>query len=250
MKIDTVTQNRSTVQKCKAIRDRVYDPEEFGYNMLLNELKGLMAKGPSIADLGCGRDAKFLRALPLENHHTAYGVDLEVVQNSVEGNIHMIRGDAGDIPLDSCTLDVVTMRDVIEHLRNPGQVFLECRRVLKPGGSLLVLGPCKYYPPIMLGRMFPHKIRQTINALVTRTRTRDTFPAYYKANSARELRRLAKQAEFEMMDFHYALFHPLYYMFSTAVYRCAVVTERAILRRQAVEFMRHQVFCHLRKPSS
>ncbi len=53
----------------------------------------------------------------------------------------MQEGSADDLPFDDQTFDVVTLLDVVEHVPNEHGVFAECRRVLKPGGKLLVTVP-------------------------------------------------------------------------------------------------------------
>jgi ubiquinone/menaquinone biosynthesis C-methylase UbiE len=248
MKIDQITESKRIVRECKAVRDRVYDREQFGGAVLLRELQPLLVPGCTIVDVGCGRDAKFLRSLPLNNVQTAYGVDIEICGTQRDGKICTLYGDAEAIPLEPESVDLVMMRDVVEHLRDPERVFQECERILKPGGSVLLVAPCKYYPPLLLVRALPHKIRQTLNAIVTRTRSEDTFPVYYRANSARDLKRLAEASALQIMSMQYLIYHPQYYMFSTIAYRAAVLMERTILRPGKLAFLRHQVFCHLKKP--
>ena len=140
------------------------------------------------------------------------------------------------------------MYDVAEHLRNPKQVFLECKRILKPGGSLVLVTTGKFYPPILLGRALPHCVRRWANSIsiITSTEEEDTFPAYYRANSARALRRLSTSVGLSVVGIRYVNYHPEYYMFSTFVYRCAVAAERFLLRREAFSHLRHHILCQLK----
>lgn len=50
-------------------------------------------------------------------------------------------GTIFDMGLKDNTFDVVTLSDVLEHTPDPKAVLLECRRVLKPGGLLVVNYP-------------------------------------------------------------------------------------------------------------
>ena len=52
-----------------------------------------------------------------------------------------IRSDALEIPLRSGTLDLVSAFQVVEHIGSPDGFFDEARRVLKPGGILLLSTP-------------------------------------------------------------------------------------------------------------
>jgi len=243
---DSMGDSKATVRKCKRIRDRIYDREQFAGFILRRQVLKLISPESIIVDVGCGRKASFLRSIS-SRVKKAYGIDLEIPETSIEGNLELIRGDADALPLSDSSADAVTMIDVAEHL-DPMRVFLECKRVLKPGGSLILVAPCKFYPPIILGRAMSHRLRQMINAIVTRMRSEDTYPSYYRANSAGDLTRLAKAAGLDPICIEYFLYHPLYCMFSTLVYRSAVAVERTILKMEAFAFLRHQIFCQLKKP--
>jgi ubiquinone/menaquinone biosynthesis C-methylase UbiE len=232
------------VRKCKAIRDRIYDREQFGFSVFKREVLKLLSPESTIVDIGCGRKAKFLRSLS-SNVKKAYGIDPDVRETIVDGNLQIMNGNAEAIPLPDHSVDVVTMVDVVEHLRDPERVFGECKRILKHGGSLISIAPCKLYPPTAVGRLIPFRLRRLANRIVTSTETEDTFPAYYKANSYLTLHRLSSSVGLSVVTISYLIYHPELFMFSTFVYRCAVAVERFVLQRDAFRCLRHQIFCHL-----
>ena len=55
--------------------------------------------------------------------------------------VEMLHGNLAELPLDDCVVDVVVNFQVIEHLWDQGQFVAECRRVLRPGGVLLMSTP-------------------------------------------------------------------------------------------------------------
>ena len=55
--------------------------------------------------------------------------------------------DMQDLPYDDASFDLVVHSDTLEHVPNPTQALIECRRVLRPGGHLC------YTVPIVVGRM-------------------------------------------------------------------------------------------------
>ena len=55
--------------------------------------------------------------------------------------ISIYPGTIFDMNLESNAFDVVTLWDVLEHTHDPKSVLLECNRVLKPGGWLVVNYP-------------------------------------------------------------------------------------------------------------
>jgi SAM-dependent methyltransferase len=93
-------------------------------------------------DAGCG-DGQFLYlmqqhgwqgkgvdfdAAAIETGKKKYGVDLAV-------------GDFQTVPIEESTFDAVTMSHVIEHVPDPVACLDKCRRLLKPGGRLVVSTP-------------------------------------------------------------------------------------------------------------
>ena len=52
-----------------------------------------------------------------------------------------IRGDLENVPLRNASVDCILCMVVLEHCRNPRQVLLEFARVLKSGGTLIMVVP-------------------------------------------------------------------------------------------------------------
>ena len=78
-----------------------------------------------IIDVGCGE-------MITTRKMGAWGIDLEGPG---------LPGSAYDIPFPSEYAGTVTLLEVIEHLRRPWEAIAEIRRVLKPGGRIIVLFP-------------------------------------------------------------------------------------------------------------
>jgi ArsR family transcriptional regulator len=53
-------------------------------------------------------------------------------------NVEIRRGDLEALPIDDGALDAATLLLVLHHLPDPAAVMAEARRVLKPGGRLLI----------------------------------------------------------------------------------------------------------------
>ncbi len=66
---------------------------------------------------------------------------LEIARNKVAASpgIALLRGDATRIPLNSATVDAVTIGFGIRNVEDPGRAFCEIGRVLRPGGRLAIL---------------------------------------------------------------------------------------------------------------
>jgi len=98
-----------------------------------------------IVDIGCG-DGQALRAAADGNAgHRFVGLDwsASAVGQSRARGISVLRAavDGPALPLASGSADVVIMSEVIEHLVDTDAALYEARRILRPGGSLLLSTP-------------------------------------------------------------------------------------------------------------
>lgn len=106
----------------------------------------LPTRARSIIDVGCatGYGTAALASRQPDGHWTA-GLerDTGLVWGAGERYpwLPMLCGDAAAIPVRDGALDAVTMLDVLEHLPNPAAALAEARRVLRPGGCLLISVP-------------------------------------------------------------------------------------------------------------
>lgn len=96
---------------------------------------------PRILDIGCGAGATLKR---LEELGEATGVDISgqaVSYSRQRGCRRICRVEEEQLPFGDDTVDLVVSLDVIEHLDNDYLHLREYRRVLRPGGSLLLTVP-------------------------------------------------------------------------------------------------------------
>jgi SAM-dependent methyltransferase len=97
----------------------------------------------SVLDLGCGYQATMLRAL-LPTIGFGVGVDVSISPEAraVEKLSFMASPIEAALPeLEDGRFDLVLLISVLEHLWEPLPILEHCRRVLRPGGLLLVNVP-------------------------------------------------------------------------------------------------------------
>ena len=116
------------------------DPEPWRWawrrELLLSELR----PGDRWLDLGCGA-GRFTGLAP-----QGIGVDvapaaLERARENVPGGDFRLAGDDGTLPLGHAEVDLVWCSETIEHVADALGLLEECRRVLAPGGRLLLTTP-------------------------------------------------------------------------------------------------------------
>jgi len=95
---------------------------------------------PHILDVGCGTGGN-LRML--SNFGEAEGVDIstDAVSLCCERGLNVKLGTAEELPFDDASFDLVTALDVVEHLDDDVAGLREMRRLLRPGGYVLIFVP-------------------------------------------------------------------------------------------------------------
>jgi SAM-dependent methyltransferase len=99
--------------------------------------------GLRMGDFGCGYDARFMRTV-LHDVREAVLVDVALAPDlAADPRVHAIEGRLPDAldALPDASLDVVLCISALEHLSEPERAVQSFRRLLRPGGILLVNVP-------------------------------------------------------------------------------------------------------------
>jgi SAM-dependent methyltransferase len=151
-------------------------------------------------DAGCGwhllppwrPDAE--RAL-VNRARAVFGVDGDESALHKHRTIHMLAvADLEQVPLDAASVNLVTCNVVVEHLRRPDVVFAEFARVLQPGGRVIIHTPNVYSHFVLAARCLPRPLKLRLESRLSGRSAEDIYPAHYRANSPRRLRRLMARA--------------------------------------------------------
>ncbi|HVV23321.1 MAG TPA: class I SAM-dependent methyltransferase [Pseudonocardiaceae bacterium] len=121
--------------------------------MLASAVAGRGAR--TIVDVGCGDGAATALVAGLDPRHHVVGVDwsARAVATARAHGFHLVGGGVDALPIASGAADVVIMSEVIEHLVDTDAALDEARRVLRPGGVLLLSTPnlAAWYNRVLLG---------------------------------------------------------------------------------------------------
>jgi SAM-dependent methyltransferase len=111
--------------------------------MLAEILQG--AKTPAvILDVGCGDGTALAIAERQNPGHRFAGIDwsADALRQASTQGLTVVRGSVSPrLPVADGAADVVIMSELIEHLVDPDGAVAEVRRVLRPGGDLLLSTP-------------------------------------------------------------------------------------------------------------
>ena len=97
------------------------------------------------------------------------------------------------LPFADDTFDLVYANFVVEHLARPERAFSEWRRVLRPGGTLVLLTSNRASPLMAAADRLPQRLRLSIKRRGAGAVERDVYPTRYLANTLSGLPRLPRR---------------------------------------------------------
>lgn len=105
----------------------------------------LVAPARRVLDVGCGQGG-FGRGKP-DPEIEVFGVDVDPIAVEAASRFEIatrVDLDASVLPFETASFDAVFAKDVLEHLVRPWLLLAEIRRVLVPGGRIVVSVPMEY----------------------------------------------------------------------------------------------------------
>src|SRR6185436_2496192 len=151
-------------------------------NAYRKRLIALVKPGMKILHAGCGWDKNEI-SRQFRDTCSVVGIDLDPrVQAMFHSEFHL--GSLESIPFADRTFDVIFSEYVFEHLADPLTVLKEMRRVLKPGGVILILTPNYFSYKTVAARFTP----QWFHILAGRHRygrghEQDMYPTRFLCNT-------------------------------------------------------------------
>jgi ubiquinone/menaquinone biosynthesis C-methylase UbiE len=227
----TISPRECRRQKCwQIVRHHYHDRGWCHATKKYDRLLATLLDGQTaVLDIGCGRRFPMARRL-MECGAQVHGVDPTVEPENVPPGATARRGTAEQIPYPDNVFDVVSSASVLEHLPNPLAAFREFNRVLKPSGKVVFLTPSRY-DYVSLGAMLvPNALHARFVKAIEGRDEADTFPTYYRANSVRQIRRLAAETAFVAERLEYVNNYPYLLMFSPVLCRLAIGYDKLIQR--------------------
>lgn len=166
------------------------------YQMLLDAAAGAIAPGVRLLEYGAGTGSliSMLRASGFDGAIT--GADI-IPKPELPGQaMSWIEADLNEpLPAPEASFDAIVSTEVIEHLENPRAVFREFRRLLRPGGVLLVTTPNQESVRSLLSLLLRGHYVDFLDG---------SYPAHITPLLRTDFARLCAEAGFAAPDFRYS----------------------------------------------
>jgi SAM-dependent methyltransferase len=138
-------------------------------------------------------------------------------------------GHCEKMQFKDATFDVVFHRMLAEHLPDPEAATIEMARVLKPGGLLILHTPNKLHYSMIVSRFTPMWFhRGFMRLLRTRSNPDDVHFAYYRMNSSRDVRRICRKANLEVLELQFLTSPPGYLRFSPIAFLAGTLYVKSV----------------------
>lgn len=150
--------------------------------------RAAVVDGEHVLDVGCGTGVLLGELIQQTPGARLSGVDLvgemlAVAQQRLPAEVDLSTAPAEALPFDDATFDVVISSSVLHYFRQPERALAEARRVLAPGGRLVMTDWCRDY---LAMRALDWYLRRT-------------DPAHCRTHRSRDLSRLAQVTGFEVV---------------------------------------------------
>lgn len=169
-----------------------------------------------------------------------------VLENPYLDQAIAVEDPRAPLPFADASFDAVVTANVLEHVDRPEQLFAEVYRVLKPGGLFISKTPNRGHYVAAIASLTPHAFHEWVNVRRGRAAA-DTYPTFYRANSQRAIRRLARRGGFEVVRLGTWEGPPNYLRILPPAYPVGIAYERLVNSTDALSHFRAVLVSVLRK---
>jgi ubiquinone/menaquinone biosynthesis C-methylase UbiE len=240
--------SRKDRERCQQLFEKYYSGRKFKDSLYRDLTWKHLPPGGRLLDAGCGRYLKFSKELA--GIAEVVGIDLESTLETTNRSCPFgVRGDLSHLPFPAGLFDLIISRSVVEHLDDPGQVFREFCRVLKPGGKVILLTPNKYDYVSMIAALTPYSWHRALVSRIFQVPADDVFPTLYRANTVSKIRQGLKTAGLKECEIQTVNHYPAYLMFSPVLFRIGLLYER-LTSLNLFASLRGSILCTFEKETS
>lgn len=215
---------RRTTRLTGALLRRYYPDRPTDFEHFAEKVREHLAGAGRVLDVGAG--AGIIDALDWRAPgRRVIGIDLDPRVRSNPNLDSGLLADARALPFPDNTFDSAVSVNVFEHIPDPAAALREVSRVLVPGGLFCIKTPNRDHYVGRIARITPDSFHKWYNSLRGRN-PEDTFPTTYRFNRFPDIRRVAEEAGFEVLDLDAFEGVPEYLLLSAVLFLPGLAYER------------------------
>lgn len=204
-------------------------------------------KGQPILEIGSGPPNRTSQLLAGIGPVTGVDIGDEIRSNHWLTESHIY--DGVKLPLPDAKFAACVSDFVLEHVEHPAEHFREVGRVLVPGGVYCFRTPNLWHYVTLGSRLLPFAGHLALaNRLRARDETaHDPYPTFYRANSARAIRNMAKLGGLAIQHMELIEKEPSYGQAHPLLFYPMMAYERLVNSTEKLAPFRINLFAVLRK---
>jgi SAM-dependent methyltransferase len=212
--------------------------------------RAVLPPGTRILEVGAGPSnptSCFLAALG-----SLHGIDPDpAVRDNTALTSATVLGSRS-FPFADGSFDACVSNYVLEHVEDPVAHFAEVSRVLAPGGVYCFRTPNRYHYVTAVAQLTPHWFHVLVANRLRNSPAElaDPHPTHYRANSQKDLRRLAAAAGLSVEKLSLIEKEPSYGMSSRLLFLAFMAYERLVNTTDLAANLRVNILGVLRKPAA
>jgi ubiquinone/menaquinone biosynthesis C-methylase UbiE len=214
-----------------------------GTALFIDTVKNYCNPNFVVLDLGAGSGQgkpKFYSIKGLVKVNIGVDINKDLYKNEIVDK--KILGSAYNLPFREEAFDLIYADYVLEHIRQAEEFVEDVRRVLKKGGFFIFRTPNLYYYVPLIAKVMPKLCKSVlINFLKKHKFINETFPAFYKMNTVRKLKKLFLKNGFSVERVQLIEKEPSYLMFNILPFLIGVLYERMVNSTQSLAFLRSDI---------
>lgn len=237
---------------CNRIED--FLPDSFTASLLALHMRAAARivnerPGQLVIDAGGGKKSPFVRFC--EDRRAAQIVAIDISEEELRRNDsadHRVVADLSrSMPLGDGEADLLVSRSVIEHLPDVEVFFAESSRVLKPGGHIVHVLPCKFAPFSVINRIIPNRVaKMLLYYFFPEWKEACGFRAYYDRCYYSGIKALAERSGFQIVQLRLRYYQSIYYKFFVPLYLVMLLYD-SLVAALGIKNLSGQLFLVARK---
>jgi len=190
---------------------------------------GRLAAGALAVDVGAGKVTPFGAAKPAGVSLVGVDVSPEEMEGNEALDETVVADVTGRLPFADGSVDLVTSRSVLEHLRDTAAFVAESARITPVGGHAIHFFPSRFAPFAIANQVLPNRLsRGLLESIFPWARGVLGFPAFYDHCYPSAMTRLFEQSGFSVLDVRLSYSQAYYFSFFLPIYTVAALYDEVV----------------------
>jgi SAM-dependent methyltransferase len=180
-----------------------------------------MTPNPVVVDVGAGKHCPYLRFISRDLDPYVIGIDnseYEIRQNR-DISASLVSDVTASLPFANNSVDIITSRSVLEHLKDTSAFFGQCHEVLVDGGIMIHSCPCRFSPFSLINQLLPNAFAKSLIRIFHPAWANECgFLAYYDNCWESRLSAVLNRHGFEIVGQEFRYYQAIYFDFFLPAY--------------------------------